>query len=220
MKQIYTRRWKQKTRQGGGNVVARLKTACTLLTGLPLGPTRLPIKPLTEDVTRTLRKDLETHGFKSSYRPPSPPLFTDPLHRPPSPTPFTDPLHRPPSPTPFTDPLHRPPSPPPFTDPLHRPPSPNYRWSESGSKVCQMCDMSEDETVEHVILECEKYSGERMEMMRVVLTEMGGDMNEVVERTGREWMLLLLGRCVETSGRMIETVKEFLERMWYMRNRQ
>ncbi|MPC88688.1 hypothetical protein E2C01_083607 [Portunus trituberculatus] len=33
----------------------------------------------------------------------------------------------------------------------------NYRWSESRSKVCQMCDMGEDETVEHVMLECEKY---------------------------------------------------------------
>ena len=32
----------------------------------------------------------------------------------------------------------------------------NYRWSESGSKVCQRCDMGEDETVaEHVLLlEC------------------------------------------------------------------
>ncbi|MPD02614.1 hypothetical protein E2C01_098208 [Portunus trituberculatus] len=33
----------------------------------------------------------------------------------------------------------------------------NYRWSEFRSKVCQMCDMGEDEIVEHVMLECEKY---------------------------------------------------------------
>ncbi|MPC67146.1 hypothetical protein E2C01_061312 [Portunus trituberculatus] len=33
----------------------------------------------------------------------------------------------------------------------------NYRWSEPCSKVCQMCDMGEDETVEHAMLECEKY---------------------------------------------------------------
>ena len=44
----------------------------------------------------------------------------------------------------------------------------NYRWSESRTKVCQMCDMGEDEMVEHVVLECEKY--ERMEIMHVVLT--------------------------------------------------
>ena len=34
------------------------------------------------------------------------------------------------------------------------------RWSRS--KVCQVCDMGEDETVEHVVLECEKYERNRM----------------------------------------------------------
>ena len=43
----------------------------------------------------------------------------------------------------------------------------NYRWSESCSKVCQMCDMGEDELVEHVVLECEKYERDRMEMISV-----------------------------------------------------
>ena len=94
----------------------------------------------------------------------------------------------------------------------------NYRWSESGSKECQMCDRGEDETVEHVLLECDKYDRERMNMMRVVLTEMGCEMNELVERTGREWMVLLLGLCRDTTERMIEAVKTFLERMWNVRN--
>ena len=64
----------------------------------------------------------------------------------------------------------------------------NYRWSEFCSNVC---DMGEDETVEHVVLECEKYDCERMEMIHVILTEMGCEMNELIERTGREWMVLL-----------------------------
>ena len=38
----------------------------------------------------------------------------------------------------------------------------NYKWSESRSKVCQMCDMGEDETVKHVILKCEKCDRDRM----------------------------------------------------------
>ena len=63
-----------------------------------------------------------------------------------------------------------------------------------------MCDMGEDETVEHVILKCEKYDHDRMEMMRVILTEMGRQMNEVFKRTGREWMVLLLGLCRQTSA--------------------
>ena len=93
----------------------------------------------------------------------------------------------------------------------------NYRWSESRSKVCQMCDMGEDESVEHVVLECEKYERDRMEMMQVILTELGHSWDERVEKTGREWMVLLLGLCRETNERMIEAVKEFLEKMWRVR---
>ena len=85
----------------------------------------------------------------------------------------------------------------------------NYRWLESRNKECQICDMRQDETVEHVVLECEKYDRKTMETMHVTLTEMGRkmneviertltemgrEMNEVIERTGREWMVLLLDK--------------------------
>ncbi|MPC58694.1 hypothetical protein E2C01_052701 [Portunus trituberculatus] len=86
----------------------------------------------------------------------------------------------------------------------------SYRWSESRSKVCQMCDMGEDEKAEHVVLECVKYARDRNEMMQVVLRELG---NVRMEMTGREWMVLLLGLCGDANGRMIEAVKEFLEKM-------
>ena len=65
----------------------------------------------------------------------------------------------------------------------------NYRWLESCSKVCQMCERGEDETVEHMVLECEKYDCDRMEMMRMILTEIGCEINEVIERTGKERMV-------------------------------
>ena len=54
----------------------------------------------------------------------------------------------------------------------------NYRWSESRSKMCQMCDVGEDETLEHVVLECQKYDRDEMEMMHVILTDMGCEMND------------------------------------------
>ena len=95
-----------------------------------------------------------------------------------------------------------------------------YRWSESHSKECQMCDMGVDETVEHVVLECEKYERERRDMMDVVLTEMGSEAGVVIERTGIEWMVLLLGLCEETTERMIDAVKEFLEKMWSVRRNE
>ncbi len=98
----------------------------------------------------------------------------------------------------------------------------NYRWSESRSKVCQKCDMGEDETVVHVMRECEKYERDRWEMMRVVQWEIGWVANEVnraVERYERDWMLLLLGLSRETTKRMVKAVKGFLERMWCTRCR-
>ncbi|MPC90116.1 hypothetical protein E2C01_085086 [Portunus trituberculatus] len=71
--------------------------------------------------------------------------------------------------------------------------------------------MGEDEKVEHVMLECVKYVKDRNEMMQVVMRELG---NARVEKTGREWMVLLLELCGEMSERMIEAVMKFLERMW------
>ena len=59
-----------------------------------------------------------------------------------------------------------------------------------------MCDMGEDESVEHVVvLECEKYERDRMEMMQEILTELGHSWDERVEKRGKEWMVLLLGLC-------------------------
>ncbi|MPC86292.1 hypothetical protein E2C01_081115 [Portunus trituberculatus] len=83
--------------------------------------------------------------------------------------------------------------------------------------MCQMCDLGEDETVEHVILECVKYARDRYEMMQMVLTEQGHNRNERVEKMGREWMVVLLGLKREMNERMIEAVNEFLERMWRAR---
>ncbi|MPC41948.1 hypothetical protein E2C01_035558 [Portunus trituberculatus] len=45
--------------------------------------------------------------------------------------------------------------------------------------------MWEDETVEDVVLECEKYERERREMMQVILTELGHNRDERVAKTGR-----------------------------------
>ncbi|MPC34630.1 hypothetical protein E2C01_028026 [Portunus trituberculatus] len=87
----------------------------------------------------------------------------------------------------------------------------NCMWSESHGRVCQMCDMREDEMVEHVMLECERYERDRREMMRVILTER-------VKKRGREWMVLLLQLCT-MSERMIDAVTEFLKRMWRVRCR-
>lgn len=50
--------------ESGGFNGAGLKAACTILTGLQLGPTRLPVQMLTQDRMNTVRKNLESRGFK------------------------------------------------------------------------------------------------------------------------------------------------------------
>ena len=62
----------------------------------------------------------------------------------------------------------------------------NYRWSESFSKVCQMCDMRVDETVKQVVLKYDKYERDRREIMQEILTELGHNWDERVEKTGRD----------------------------------
>ncbi|MPC64966.1 hypothetical protein E2C01_059088 [Portunus trituberculatus] len=47
------------------------------------------------------------------------------------------------------------------------------------------------------MLECVKYARDRNEMMQVVLRELG---DARVEKTGREWMVLLLGLCEDTRA--------------------
>ena len=65
--------------------------------------------------------------------------------------------------------------------------------------------MGEDESVEHVVLECDKYERDRIEMIASD-SDLGHSWDERVEKTGREWMVLLLGLCRETNERMIEAL--------------
>ncbi|MPC94323.1 hypothetical protein E2C01_089487 [Portunus trituberculatus] len=80
--------------------------------------------------------------------------------------------------------------------------------------------MGEGETVEYGVLKCERYDRDRREMMQVIMTELEHNRNERVEKTGKEWMVMLLGLCGERSEKMIEAVKEYLERMWRARSCQ
>ena len=46
-----------------------------------------------------------------------------------------------------------------------------YRWNEGGVKRCMMCDLGEDETVMHVVVECDKYDGQRDRFLNVLRRE-------------------------------------------------
>ena len=92
-----------------------------------------------------------------------------------------------------------------------------YRWSESGSEASVMCDSSEDETVEHVVLVCGRYERLRERMMGVVSLEVKAWVGDVDKWTNGEWVRVLLGLSDRVSDIIVEVVKEFLDRVWRVR---
>ena len=99
-----------------------------------------------------------------------------------------------------------------------------YRWSNEGSKICRMCERGVDETIEHLLLQCEGYDREREMMLYVVKREMGeGKWEEICEM--QEWELVRPVLCLLGLSRMdkwnretVESVKDFLERVWMKRS--
>ena len=53
-----------------------------------------------------------------------------------------------------------------------------------------MCDMGRDETVEYVVPDYRRYV-----INRKIRTKLRHNRNERIERTGREWIIILLGLC-------------------------
>ena len=96
-----------------------------------------------------------------------------------------------------------------------------YRWRNEGSKQCRMCDGGQDETVEHLLLECPGYESERREMMSAVTGEMGTERWAAVQGEGTNRVMeVLLGLSCgkEWNDVMAESVKRFLEKAWGKRN--
>ena len=97
-----------------------------------------------------------------------------------------------------------------------------YRWENDGDKTCKMCNSGEDETVEHVLLDCAKYEGERRSMFADVKEEIGEELWEGMISEGESpirVVLFLLGLSTEDrwNSATVERVKVFLERMWALR---
>ena len=48
-----------------------------------------------------------------------------------------------------------------------------YRWTNGGSKTCIVCESGEDETIEHMITECDRYVDARARMLNIVKEQIG-----------------------------------------------
>jgi hypothetical protein len=94
-----------------------------------------------------------------------------------------------------------------------------YRWNERREDICFMCDKGERETVEHVMMECDAYEQEILEM-RVILKERDEGDDVVYERTGDKWIAMILGLSTGVTAAMTESGKRFLESAWSVRERR
>jgi len=92
-----------------------------------------------------------------------------------------------------------------------------YRWNEGGIKKCMNCDLNEDETVMHVMVECDRYDAERQSLLNVIGREC--DDQKVAEWLEREdrGLEIILGIKEGVNDTVIEAVKVFLERVWKKR---
>ena len=93
-----------------------------------------------------------------------------------------------------------------------------YRWSENGSKECKCCDLSVDENVEHIILDCPRYACERENLESNIREELGLEewMNLRDDRSLYISRILGLDRN-EIRCNYINCVKEYLENVWKIR---
>ena len=70
------------------------------------------------------------------------------------------------------------------------------------------------------LMECEAYESERLEMIGVILDERGEGDGVMYERTGDEWMAMIVGLSPGVTTAMTDSGKRFLEGAWRMRERR
>ena len=98
-----------------------------------------------------------------------------------------------------------------------------YRWANDGNKLCMVCERGVDETVKHLMMECERYEHERARMREAAIEDIGvEEWSEMYVRNDSEQVEFLLGLHEERKGtrRVTESVKEFLECAWRVRKRE
>ena len=93
-----------------------------------------------------------------------------------------------------------------------------YRWNAERSKECKGCRCHADESVYHIIVECERYERERNVLIQSVSEEWGREF--FIDWNGNENLKIcqLLGIGDLPNERVIEAVKIFLVDVWKKRS--
>jgi hypothetical protein len=83
-----------------------------------------------------------------------------------------------------------------------------------------MCDLNENETVVHVLVECNRYERERTRFLEVLVSEVGGMMmNELFARAD-QGISVILGFESGMNERCMCAVKVYLSELWSVRESQ
>ena len=94
-----------------------------------------------------------------------------------------------------------------------------YRWSESGSKECKCCDLSVDENVEHIILDCPRYACERERLVSEIIDVLGLEEWMNLREDRSLYISTILGlNANESRCRYIDSVKNYLVDIWNIRS--
>ena len=93
-----------------------------------------------------------------------------------------------------------------------------YRWSDSGVKVCDQCGTGADETVEHLVLECDMYDRQRQVLIGLVVGKIGMDEWIKVRSENDHGMCMLLGFSKGRQTVILEAMKVFLLDVWNARS--
>jgi hypothetical protein len=94
-----------------------------------------------------------------------------------------------------------------------------HRWNVSRSKICEVCDLNEEETVVHVLVECSRYESERARLLRILEIEVGRmEMNQWFARDDRG-VKVVLGFEKGMNKKAMDGMKIFLSEVWAKRGK-
>ena len=81
-----------------------------------------------------------------------------------------------------------------------------------------MCDCGLNESVFHIIVECEAYEQEQNKLMQTIISEMGNELFMRWDESEVENMCTLLGIGGNVNFRVTEAMKEFIVSAWKIRS--
>ena len=91
------------------------------------------------------------------------------------------------------------------------------RWNDRRSKACLVCDNGDDETVEHMVVNCNGYERERDEYMKVVISKYGREQFAAWTEQDDNGLAVFFRLLQGVDDECMDAMKDLLEKMWKKR---